>query len=346
MRGPVLPPPRPEEVWHQRAERAVRDARVGPVSLLEEKSHALVRTEMRRTRKRRRLAAAVCVAVPLLVFLGSLFLDIRIRTSPFYNEVTIWHNAAPALSTALGAFVCLWPLVMFTGAALTTAMSVISERTRYTAFQLVLTPLPGSTIAAAKVLPRVGPFILGIVAAAPLYCWAGGWEPLTAGGHGLTPLAFWPLRLAALGWAGEPVRPSLGGGICGMFMVAADAGMVWAAAHWGACYAVWLGNLPGVILYLLWRLLYLAVVFPVWYLPSLLCILPTSGPGTVELAALFMLPAAAYLLLLLWLFPMRKAVRLTLVEFASFDRLAEDDFRPGYFKRFRFRPRSQGPPRS
>jgi hypothetical protein len=253
--------------------------------------------------------------------------------------------------TAVCTFVCLWPALMFAGAALSAAMAVISDRARHTASQIVLTPVRGETIAAARILPWPGPFLLGVLAVLPLYIWAGSWEPLCPGGVMFTPLSFLPMRplaVLAIATGAQPPEVSIGGVACGLFMLVSDATLVWAAAHWGATYAVWLGNLPGVMLFLLWRLLYISVLFVVWLLPTFIC-LGTSrlGRSRVEdpINVVLLVPVVIYLLVLVWYFPARGAVRSALVEFLRYDRLAGDDFRPGYFKRFRVKVRSEGPPR-
>jgi hypothetical protein len=330
-----------EEFWNQQAERAVRELNPDPLYLLRQKHHPLVAGEVRRARRWRTLATVGCVAVPVLYFLFLAYAESRVQI----RYSTGWDAVARGMRAGTSFFVCLWPLAMFSGSALTTAMSVIAERTRYTAFQIVLTPARGESIAAAKVLPRPMPFVWGIAAALPIYACAGGWTPLSLEGRALTPLAFWPLRCAALPWWQMPAELSPGGVACGLFMVLADAGLVWAAAHWGACYAAWLGNLPGVVLWLLWRLVYLSVIFFAWCVPGVLCIVPMGGGAPGGFGVMFVLAAGACLLGLLWFFPMRGAVRNVLVEFMRFDRLAGDEFRPGYFKRFRVKIRSEGPPR-
>jgi hypothetical protein len=237
-------------------------------------------------------------------------------------------------------------MVMFMGAALSTSMAVLAERSEEIAFQIVLTPVSGDAIAAAKILPRVRPYLWGVAAALPLYFWAAGAESLTLGGRGLSPLAFTPLRVLAPfldpGRALEPSAASVAGAV---FMGLADAGMVWAAAHWWACYAVWLGNLTGVMLYLAWRLFYVSLTFSMWYLLCSLCMFGNMGRNELALGAVITLVQGALLLVILWFFPWRAAARMTLEEFAGYDRLADDDFRPGYFKRFRLKSIVEGGPR-
>jgi hypothetical protein len=301
--------------------------------------HFLVRAEARCTRRGRRTATAFCVGAPLLVMILAVLVYGAGGTLAGWDEVQSWTSAAAF------SFVCCWPLLMVMGAALSTSMAVLAERSGEIALQIVLTPVSGDAIAAAKILPRVRPFLWGVAAALPLYLWAGGSETLTFGGLGLNPLAFPLLRpLALLAPGGPTPTHSLGGWIGGIFMLLADAGTVWAAAHWGACYAVWLGNLTGTMLFLAWRFFYQSLTFSMWWLPFSTCLL-ASRSGDPALGALAVSFQGFALLALLWFFPWRGATQMTLEEFSRYDRLADDDFRPGYFKRFYLRRPIEAVPR-
>jgi hypothetical protein len=322
-----------EEHWTERPQRCTRIQQVAPLSLLAEGNNVLVRAEFRRTRRRRWLLTAACVGAPLALFVLARVIG---GESEDPSAWSFRYSAESWVRLGVVTFVSFWPLAMFLGAVLSTATAVLSDRTEETAFQVVLTPVSGEAIAAARILPRVRPFLWGVLAAAPLYFWAGSAEVLSFGGRGLSPLAFWPFRMVApFLWNAGGMETSGAGVIAGIFMVPADAGMVWAGAHWGACYAVWLGSLPGTMLYLAWRLFYISVTFILWCLLTLILV----GLGLGGLAAFLQ---GALLLGILYRFPWREAVRMALEEFSRYDRLCDDEFRAGYFKRFSLRAPGRG----
>jgi hypothetical protein len=240
-------------------------------------------------------------------------------------------------------FLCLWPLALFLVAGLRAAASVLAEREQHTAIQLVLTPIPMREIAASKTLPHLWPFLWGVVAALPLYILAGSSEALYMGGRDapFSPLALWPLRVLAAanveGWRLELTPAGLG---VGLVMCLGDLAAVWAAAHWGAAFAVRHRGLAGTVLSLALRLLvatgaclgyWLAAMIPAWLaamIPAAMFMsLDTDLYGEL-LALLAFMGQAAVLGFLWWLWPVRGSVRAALAEFSGFDGLVDEEYRP------------------
>jgi hypothetical protein len=131
--------------------------------------------------------------------------------------------------------------------------------------------------------------------------------------------------------------------INGLFMWLTDLGLVWAAAHWGAAYAVRLGQLWLAALYLAGRLaLTTLLLLGCAVLATVAGLLPFAVTAIlvnirsqkfIELTHNVGLLAAALLIgLLVFAVLFRRvivgAVRMALVEFAWFDRLADDEFAP------------------
>lgn len=298
----------------------------GPFELLSERRHPLVRAEARRTRKWRWVATAFCVLPPLAV----------LKLVPLADFETN-EALAKAILVLTAAFVCFWPLVMFTAAALASAAAVLAERAQDTAGQIVLTGVPKRALAAAKVLPHVLPFLLGSLAALPLYMTVGASGPFLADGAVPTPLIVWPLRmLAAFGmpWYLR-VELTTAGGAVGVVMALTDLGAVWMAAHWGAGLAVRLGSLPRVG----WRLakqlgvtavvygVYAAAGFATFMTSGLACLVVSNDHAVVVVAAGLTLACAVFLFLW-WVYPLGDAAFTTLEDFAWFDWLAMDEFDP------------------
>lgn len=153
----------------------------------------------------------------------------------------VWHLHPVTSGSLAGAVVLLWPLVVILGAATSSAGAVLDERSRDTALQIVLTPVSARAIAAAKVLPYLPAWLVGLAAALPLYLWAGDYMILH--GTGGLPLTPWPLRLSSAPdvphWQLRLTGPGAG---VGLTMWLTDAALVWAAANWGATCAVQAGR--------------------------------------------------------------------------------------------------------
>jgi len=225
---------------------------------------------------------------------------------------------------------------MFLGAALRTSGSVLAERQGHTAIQLVLTPIPAREIAAAKILPHLAPFLWGILAAAPLYFWAG-----TSGAFHFddsdsppSPLALTPLRLLAVLRLDHSVLYADGRGIgTALVMLLSDLALIWAAAHWGAALAVRSRGPVGVVLGLLWCLtVAVAVGLGFWALSMIPAGIAAAALAQLELrewgTLLMTLLQASTLALLWWQWPMRNSVRQALAAFSTFDSLVDEEYRP------------------
>jgi hypothetical protein len=211
-----------------------------PFELLAERKHAVVRAETRRTRKPRVRQTVFCVGLPLLCSLvaSALFLSLMGPGGTGPDSVFLTE-----LGRLVGAFCGAWPLVMYLGAALASSGAVMEEIRQETALQLVLTPVPARPLAAAKILPRVRPYLWGILAALPLYAWAGAAEPLAIGGEsevvGPSPLLVWPLRMFVIFFEDWRLQnPVMGLLFSGPLMCAMDMTLVWTAALWGAVFAI------------------------------------------------------------------------------------------------------------
>jgi len=300
-----------------------------PFELLKDRGHALVRAEFRRTRLGRWAGSVLCVLPPLLVL---EFLVLANRAS---------NQKLGAIGyTLAGMTVCFWPLVMFTGAALASAMAVLAERSQDTAAQIVLTAMPKRALAAAKVLPYVGPFLWGSLAAVPLYMAAGSSGVFLSAGFAPTPLVVWPLRsfaAFAMPWS-LCIDFSPEGYLAGALMGLTDLGAVWMAAHWGAGLAVRMGRLPLVGWRLTRQLGRTLLVYAAYalsgYVIFLVSFMAITMIGDVShqaegiAARVAFLPAAAGFLFLWWIYPLADASSSALEDFAWFDWLAMDEFDP------------------
>lgn len=328
------------EDQHRRHEAFLRDLRAGPFALLAERNHPLVRAEMRRTRRSRWAATAVCVAVPLAVFVVLLLAQELLHRS---NSHSVVKSAGWILMLDTGVafahwFACFWPLVMFLGAALRAAGAVLAERSDETAVQIVLTSMPKRAIAAAKILPYASPFLCGALAALPLYIL----EVDSLHLHGPVADAFsygfiiWPLRMFAAPAVDRSWPPELGAHhlVSAGLMCFADLGAIWAAVHWGAALAVRKRSLRHagrpLILNVVRMCLATCPVCTVWALTMILD--PAFGTGAVLAPTVLGLLAFALLLSLSWwLLVLRHATRSVMESFAWFDYLAmeEGDRPPG-----------------
>ena len=81
----------------------------------------------------------------------------------FYGGLTDPKTLARALLIA----VAVWPGITCLGAAFGSAAGVQTEVSGLTAEQLILTPMTKRTLAAAKILPRARPWIVGTSTLAP-----------------------------------------------------------------------------------------------------------------------------------------------------------------------------------
>ncbi len=308
----------------------------GPLALLAERRHALVRAEFLRTRRRRRTTVAALVLVQAAV-LGAILILRGIGADG--GAASAWAGAL-ALATA-----GCWPLVLILGAANSAGWAVLAERTEETAFQLALTPVRARAIAAAKVLPYAPAWLCGLAAALPAYFLAGPF--LAQGGPFGLCLAPWPLRMLAVPFALEHWRTDLSmpGIGAGLTMWLLDAMLVWAAAHWGATDAVRLGRPVAAAVHLLGRILFTGVMFVGFELAAipagcvvgvavagpLMLVVGNSEEGhTIELA--FKGAATGTALLAFYLLT-RLGVSVpasmdALKGFAHFDRLAIEEYRP------------------
>ncbi len=340
---PAKPRPvrRPREDWLGWQRRRLAwwlSRRAGsPFELLAERRHPLVRAELRRTRRGRRIAAAVCAAIPLLLFLLALvtFPNRYVRDDDM-GGYDLWPSL---MGLPIGLFVCFWPLVMYLGAAWSAAGAVTEEIDGDTALQLTLTPIPARPLAAAKILPRVRPYLWGILAALPLYMWVGGSEPFIIG-IAPTPLVLWPLRSFAPLWAMNWRLEASGAGVLGIgpLMCLTDLSLVWAAALWGAAFAIRERSLLRVALRLAVQIFLTAIVVGLCLLGGLvLGLLPLScvtifgevGEGVVLVAGLSLavLAGGAFFAFLWWQTLLRRPADEVLTAFQAFDRLANEEFR-------------------
>jgi hypothetical protein len=303
------------------------DEGAGVFVLLSERHHPLVAAERRRTRRRNRRTLAVCLAAPLAV-LGAVWM------LSAADPTSAWVDIGQLRWDILAVFAVLWPLAMILGAAWRSASATLAEQSEETALQLVLTPVRKRTIAAAKVLPHVRPFLWGVLAAMPLYLLAGSTEPFWIEDNVPSVLVPLPWRiLASLGSLGSlsmdcgSMDLSIPGTMAGLLMAATDLGLVWAAAHWGAGLAVKTINLPMVGLRILLRLLLVGLMLALYLPPVMLVALLTYPPAQWlfshgEKTAIAM--AVLTFLGFWWVYPLRNAVRGCLMDFAAFDRLAMD----------------------
>jgi hypothetical protein len=288
----------------------------GPLELVTLAGHPAVRAMSLSAARWRRRATVACAGTGLLISTGCL-VGALVESR---GGVPVWSGLAA------GIFIAAWPLVMLTGAALRRAARVVDERRSGTVLQLVLTPLEKRPIAAAMILPHAAPFLWGIAAALPVYLSVGG--SLNTWGL-LPPLwVFWPFRIAAVPLVS--LKLSATGLLGGTVMFVTDIALVWAALHWGAAYAVRLAALPAVGVYLAGRL----AITTFWL--ALFCAGVTIIGGFAGMIFRFLLHDAAlavvvmtfgFLALWLWWgYLLPRAVRLTLSEFAHFDRLADENF--------------------
>jgi hypothetical protein len=307
-----------------------------PFELLAEFRHPVVRAELRRTRAGRLRVTAVCVGLPLLVFL----LVFAARTGGL-----LMSSLGGALQVPVALLVCFWPLVMYLGAALAAAGAVSQEIDQDTALQLVLTPVPARPLAAAKVLPRALPYMWGIVAALPAYAAAGSSPVLLLKGIFPSPLAVWPLRtVAVLGAAGNAWR--LGSTPAGCLLIAPlmclfDLAAVWTAAQWGAILAIRGRGLLRVAAGLVGNLFLTTAAVGLCALAGFIagalpasCAVEFSSATHGELgftiaAAVGILVGASVFTMLYWRTVLRRAGEEVLTAFQAFDRLANPEFSPG-----------------
>ncbi|MHC4914806.1 MAG: hypothetical protein ACYTGB_04885 [Planctomycetota bacterium] len=294
-----------------------------PFELLAERRHPVVRAEMRRTARRRLSALAFCVGLPLLLFVVGALL-----------------GASRMTADALGIVVCFWPLVMYVGAALACAGAVMEEIEQETALQLVLTPVPARPLAAAKVLPRVQPYLWGIVAALPLYCLMGSSRPLLIDNSVPNPLMVWPLRTVAPfvgGWSAA--AGVLGVLVVGPTMCALDLVMIWAGAQWGAVFAIRGRGLLRTAASLAWHLLIQSAVVGLCLLGGVVVgMLPVSCAAAITSrdklsvglgVALGTVLGLGLFGFLLWRVMLCRATEEVLTAFQAFDRLANEEFSLG-----------------
>lgn len=295
-----------------------RRAAVGPLELLSGRRHPMVRAEMRRARRANLVAGIACAVAPLLACAAA-----ALAAAP-----------SPVLSTSgrifSAVFVALWPVVLLTGAAMRSAGAVLAEREDDTAIQIVLTLMPKSAIAAAKVVPHAVPFLWSAVATLPLYSLVG--EQLLFHGERWPAVAsVWPLRLLGLTDWEAPADFTARGFALGALMSLTDAGLVWMAAHWGAALAVRTGSLVQVILRLAGRLLLLGLLFLFYHGAACMGYLLVLNicaflPDRIVRDAPTLWFSLPFFLALWWLYPLGDAGRSTLSAFAWFDWLAMDQF--------------------
>lgn len=293
-----------------------------PFELFLEYRHPLVRAEFRRTRKARRVQAAFLVGTPLAALLASLLL---MPLEPVLTAVTAsW-------------FAALWPAVLMTGAALATAGAINEEMEQETALQLVLTPLPARPLTAAKVLPRLMPFVLGAAAAVPVCVLACACECFLGDGSAPTPLLVWPCRMLAVFFPANVVGFSLlSAGAAAVAMCCTDVLLVWLAALGGVRVAirhrrrlrtvmalpVLLGRLA--LLSLLATILGSALVSAV----GLPLIYAVDNPAFARAAAAFLtIPiGTTAFMLAMWGLALNRASLAALGAMQAFDRLANEEY--------------------
>ncbi len=338
-----------EADWYAQVARAVRAANPGPFTLLADRKHPLVALGLKRSRRN------------MLGVAGFGFAALGMAAALF--ALSLAGGKGNFASTLAALWVNLLPLGVVIGAFLGSAGSVLNEREKDTVWQLVLTPMPRRVIAAGKVLPAAFRTALCCLLCLPLYVMGGSLAYPDS--LAVVPLAFLPLRLLGLfGFGGV-----LGGGgfsatgaLLGPVMCAGDMVLAWAAAHWGAACAVRLGSFGRVGLAMIGRLALVGLQIAVCLVPPvvyLLACIPVFGwmlehPSELGVLVIAVICGMVGLgILVLWgtfvlyrRWLLRAPVRAVIREFALFDRLADDDFRPGYFKRFRRGPRGEGPARS
>jgi hypothetical protein len=344
-RGPRAPlswrnlPRKPEEtllVWTRRWLKLVLVERAGsPFELFSEIRHPVVRAEGRRTARKRLQGIGVCVGLPVVFF---LFVSLA---SPFSRSLL-----GLDIGYLAGSFCALWPLVMYAGAALATAGAVMEEIEQNTAIQLVLTPIPARPLAAAKILPRVWPYLWGILATLPLYVWAGGTGMLALGrGSDLrmpSPLVIWPLRMIVTGLPGEdwsfqnPLLAVFNGSLMCLF----DFTLVWSAALWGTVFAVGERGLLRTSLRLVLHMVVTGVVIGLCLLGGVVvAMLPISCASVMSSSgeplpliiggAVGVLLGLALFGFLWWKVVLCRPADETLTVFQAFDRLANEEFNVG-----------------
>jgi hypothetical protein len=311
-----------------------------PFLLLKLLPHPFVHAELVRTERKRTATTAVLIGLPLLVLGLALVAGLFVGTA--------W---APAPGTVVWTFVSFWPLVLVLGVAVRVAGSILDERDGDTADQLVLTPMPRTVLAAAKILPQLVPFLLGVLAALPLYIWAAGgrgiltegglprhftlwptrmtWGMVSPGDTGLDIPDYWPaVSLQSVGPAG--------------FMALTDAIAVWAFAHWAAAGAIQTPKLTRTIVGLFGKAcaLYFAgyIVMALSGLTGLLLaavdvLIPRQSYGltaTLRPALILALVVAVYVVFMIgWChLLLRLPVRAVLERFAWFDHVAGPEFQP------------------
>jgi hypothetical protein len=186
-----------------------------------------------------------------------------------------------------------------------------------------------------------------VLAALPLYALAG--DRLVTGPGGVFGLfaAPWPTRLFLLVPSPSDEPFSASGVGAGLLMALLDAGMVWAAAHWGASHAVRTGRLIVAPLRLAGHALVLGLVLPAfagvavlwgasWALAiGVVCQLAESPSGQPPLFGTLAvgvgLVAAVLFFLYVWrLYPLTMAAERVLQDFADFDRLVDDELYEAY----------------
>jgi hypothetical protein len=317
-----------------RVKRLHLKRRLSPFLLLDERGGALVRALMISTRRRRWMGSAVCALMPAA---GFLLLVLLANAGGGRRAVPLRR-----LEDAAGVFVCAWPLVMFTGAAIASAATTIAERESGSVVQLVLSPISKRDIAASKVLPYVVPFLVGTVAALPIYLWIGTSPDLLIDDRYPGPQAAWPTRAFILLNSGGDWRlaTEARGFAAGLLMTLGDLAAVWAAAHWGAALAVRLGKLTLVAAYLVGRALGLIAFTSVawvaaWVVGAFVgsVIYGLCGSQPTGLMVGVLLGTGVYLAgwwAFLYFWPVSGALE----RFESFDRLADEDYRPRLWERF------------
>jgi hypothetical protein len=298
----------------------------GPFELISERHHPIVRIESRRIASRNRILRIFMVLVPVLfsiVVLALLLSERQAFRDLFSGYMARWYGPAFFI------YLALWPLICFVGAAISTSGAVLEEISSNTAMQLVLTPLPARPLAAAKILPRVKPFLLGILCSLPIYIFCSIFV--------LTVALPWPLRMVLLfGDFRGGGSPWFYGIVMGLGMGLMDLLIVWCGALWGAASAIAHRSLLKVIVYMGWRLLLLGLQVTFCALPALI---PTGlvyfsiqgGGGTILGSLLGILGLAlsfAILLALMWIVVLENQAQRVLLAFQGFDRLANVEF-PG-----------------
>jgi hypothetical protein len=250
-------------------------------------------------------------------------------------------NGQELLLIAALAFAGLWPLAMYLGAAISAASAVTEEIELETALQLVLTPVASRPLAAAKILPRVRPYLWGIVAALPLYALVGSSSGLLGEGVIPLPTLVWPFRLVApLVYQGEMKLSALGILVIAPLMCILDMSLVWAAAHWGAVFAIRHRRLLPTVVHLIIHLPLTAAAAGLCVIGAGLaamlpvsCAIAGSGSGSELFAGLCIaagvLAGTATLAFLWWHVVLVRPAEEALTAFQAFDRLANAEFDVG-----------------